>query len=171
VPGVVSLGHIGIAVQDLDQMLDFYTRVLGLTITDGLGARGAFLSARPQTEHHEFVVGVAPDRRTNAQLITFTVDSLSDLRELYHALVLDGRCTDIRGVNHGIAIGCAFRDPEGNNVELYWSTGMDYPQPHEEPIDLDRSDAELVRIVQAMPPQESRNQHFYGLDQGKRLAR
>ena len=150
-------------------MLDFYTRVLGLTITDGLGPRGAFLSAQPETEHHEFVVGVA-DRRTNATLITFTVDSLSDLRELYHAVLLDGRCSEIRGVNHGIAIGCDFRDPEGNNVELYWSTGMDYPQPYAEPIDLDLSNAELLRSVEAMPPVESATPHLYGEDKGKRLV-
>jgi hypothetical protein len=68
--GVVSLGQVGITVSDLPRMLDFYTRVLGLTITDG-GARGAFLSAQPEAEHHEFVIGLNPDRRTNAPMISF----------------------------------------------------------------------------------------------------
>ena len=47
--GSASLGHVGISVTDMDKMLDFYTRVLGLTVTDGggPGARGVFLSADP----------------------------------------------------------------------------------------------------------------------------
>jgi catechol 2,3-dioxygenase-like lactoylglutathione lyase family enzyme len=168
-PGVVSLGHIGVAVLDVDGMLDFYTRVLGLTITDGLGARGAFLSAQPTVEHHEFVVGKA-ERQTNAQLITFSVDSLADLRELYHAVLADGRCSQVRGVNHGISLGCAFLDPEGNRVELYWSTGMDYPQPHAEPIDLDQTDSALLASVAGMPPRVGTLEHRYGTDAGKRLS-
>ena len=64
---VTGLGHVGISVQDMDKMLDFYTRILGLTVTDGGGpGRGVFLSAQPESEHHEFVMGPSPDRRTNA---------------------------------------------------------------------------------------------------------
>src|SRR6266508_5134311 len=84
---VSSLGHVGISVQDMDKMLDFYTRVLRLTITDGggPGGRGVFLSAHPETEHHEFVLGVAPDRKTNAQQISFTVGPLDDLKDRHQS--------------------------------------------------------------------------------------
>src|SRR5919199_846545 len=86
--GVSSLGHVGISVTDMDKMLNFYTQVLGLTVTDGggPGARVAFLSAEPGREHHEFVLGVRPGHRSNAQQISFTVGSLDDLRDLYHAI-------------------------------------------------------------------------------------
>jgi catechol 2,3-dioxygenase-like lactoylglutathione lyase family enzyme len=153
------------------KMLDFYTRVLGLTITDGggPGGRGVFLSADPAREQHEFVLGVAPDRHANAQQISFTVGSLDDLRALYHQIRDHPECGELRVVNHGIAIGCYFRDPERNRVEVYWSTGMDYPQPHAEPIDLDLSDEELLRILEAMPPKASVTPRQYGLDKGKRL--
>jgi catechol-2,3-dioxygenase len=165
-----SLGHVGIAVHDMDKMLDFYTRILGFTPTDGGGpeGRGVFLSAHPETEHHEILLSRAPDRHTNAQQISFTVGCLDDLRELYHA-IRDSGIETFRITNHGIAIGCYFRDPENNHLEVYWSTGMDYPQPHAEPIDLDASNEELLRILSEMPPQAGSTRHFYGEDVGKRL--
>jgi catechol-2,3-dioxygenase len=167
---VTSLGHVGIAVQDMDKMLDFFTRILGMTVTDGggPGGRGVFLSAHPETEHHEVLLSQAPGRHTNAQQISFTVDSLDELRELYHS-IRDYGIENFRITNHGIAIGCYFRDPESNHIEVYWSTGMDYPQPHGEPIDLDASNEELLKILENMPPKEGSGPHYYGKEVGKRL--
>jgi catechol-2,3-dioxygenase len=165
---VTSLGHVGISVQDMDKMLDFYTRIIGLTPTDGGEGRGVFLSAHPESEHHEFVMGPAPDRHTNAQQISFTVGSLDDLRELYHE-IRDYGITSFRITNHGIAIGCYFRDPENNHVEVYWSTGMDYPQPHGETIDLDLDNEAILETLRSMPPKEGSGPRFYGKDLGKRL--
>jgi catechol 2,3-dioxygenase-like lactoylglutathione lyase family enzyme len=160
---------VGISVRDMDRMLDFYTRVLGLTITDGgEPGRGVFMSAHPATEHHEFVMGPSPDRRTNAQQISFTVGSLADLKALYQAIKAEG-CSIDRVVNHGIAFGCYFRDPEDNRVEVYWSTGIDYPQPYGDPIDLEASDAALTQVLEDMPPRESETRRYYGRDVGKRL--
>jgi catechol 2,3-dioxygenase-like lactoylglutathione lyase family enzyme len=168
---VSSLGHVGIAVRDIDRMLDFYTRVLGLTITDGGGpGRAVFLSARPESEHHEFVLSPAPDRRTNAQQISFTVASIDDLRDLYRAIKAEG-CQIDRVVSHGIAFGCYFRDPEDNRVEVYWSTGIDYPQPFGAPIDLEQSNEALLQALADSPPLESPTGHSYGRDAGKRLLR
>jgi catechol 2,3-dioxygenase-like lactoylglutathione lyase family enzyme len=167
---VVSLGHVGISVRDMNKMVDFYTRVLGLIMTDGGGpdGRGVFMSAHPDTEHHEFVLGVAPDRHTNAQQISFTVGSLDDLKELYQAVKAYG-CKIERVVSHGIAFGCYFRDPEDNVVEIYWPTGMDYPQPVGEPIDLEQSDEALLCVLENMPPRPSETPLYYGRDAGKRL--
>ena len=165
---VTSLGHVGISVQDMDKMLDFYTRVLGLTATDGGNGRGVFLSAHPETEHHEFLISPSPDRHTNAQQISFKIGSLDDLREMYHQL-RDYGIENFRIVNHGIAFGCYFRDPENNWVEVYWSTGMDYPQPYADPIDLDASNEELLATLAAMQPREGTGPHYYGEDVGKRL--
>jgi len=165
---VSSLGHVGISVTDMDKMLDFYTRILGLTVTDGGEGRGVFLSASPETEHHEFLISPQPDRHTNAQQISFKIESLDELREMYHDL-RDYGIDTFRITNHGVAIGCYFRDPENNHVEVYWSTGMDYPQPHGEPIDLDLSTPELVSIIENMTPKEGSGPKYYGRDAGKRL--
>ncbi|HEX5140022.1 MAG TPA: hypothetical protein VFX19_03695, partial [Dehalococcoidia bacterium] len=56
-----------------------------------------------------------------------------------------------RTVSHGNAFGCYFRDPEENIVEVYWHTGVDYPQPYGDPIDLAAPDEELLKKVEALP--------------------
>ena len=48
---VTGLGHVGIFVNDVQKMVDFYTGVLGMTLTDrGPNDRSVFLSARPNEE-------------------------------------------------------------------------------------------------------------------------
>jgi catechol 2,3-dioxygenase-like lactoylglutathione lyase family enzyme len=170
VSNVTSLGHVGISVTDMDKMVDFYTGVLGLTVTDGggPGARGVFLSADPEREHHEFVLGVRPGHHSNAQQVSFTVGSLDDLRELYRTIRDHPECRIERVVSHGIAVGCYFRDPEQNHIEVYWPTGMDYVQPVGDPVDLDRTNEEILGQVHAMPPRTSEFPRFYGEDMGKR---
>jgi catechol-2,3-dioxygenase len=49
--------------------------------------------------------------------------------------------------------GCYFRDPEANQVEVYWQTGKAWPQPYAERIDLSRSEEELMALLDLMPPQ------------------
>jgi catechol-2,3-dioxygenase len=132
----------------MDKMLDFYTRILGLTPTDGGGpeGRGIFLSAHPETEHHEFLISRAPDRHTNAQQISFTIGSLDDLREMYHS-IRDYGIDTFRITNHGIAIGCYFRDPENNPTEVFWVTGLPSWVGVSAPIDIDRPDDEVMADV------------------------
>ena len=168
---VTGLGHVGIFVEDPQKMIDFYTGVLGMTLTDRGGPdRGIFLSARPDQEHHEFVFARAPEgQKTMAQQISFTVGSLSDLKEL-HGRIIDAGCSIDRIINHGIAFGCYFRDPEDNRIEVYWSTGMDYPQPHGDTIDLTLPEPELLQILENMPPKEANKPHMYGEDVGKRIV-
>jgi catechol 2,3-dioxygenase-like lactoylglutathione lyase family enzyme len=168
---VTGLGHFGIYVQDMPKMVDFYTNVLGLTLTDrGPDDRIVFLSARPQDEHHEIALAKSPDQKTDAGQISFHVDTLADLKVLHRRIVEYG-CTFDRIVNHGIAFGCYFPDPEGNRVEVYWRTGIDYPQPFGEPIDIEAPEDELLKLLDALPPREGTGQHHYGKDVGKRLAK
>ena len=64
-PRVSGLGHVGIYVNDLMKQRDFYSRVMGMEITDeDLDERGmGFLSANPDDEHHEFVISILRIRR------------------------------------------------------------------------------------------------------------
>jgi catechol 2,3-dioxygenase-like lactoylglutathione lyase family enzyme len=152
---VTGLGHFGIFVQDMPKMLDFYTNVLGLTMTDrGAEDRIVFLSGHPETEHHEIALAKSADQRTDAGQISFHADTLQDLKTL-HRRVEEYGCEFDRVVNHGIAFGCYFRDPENNRVEVYWPTGKEYPQPHGDPIDLDASDDELRALLDNMPVKET----------------
>jgi catechol-2,3-dioxygenase len=142
---------VGLYVTDVPKMVDFYSGFLGMQVTDRADDdRIVFLSARPSEEHHELALARNPDIKTEAQQISFTVGSLADLKGFYQQIKQRGYPVD-RVVNHGIAFGCYFRDPEGNRVEVYWPTGKEYPQPHGDPIDLEASDRELLDVLENMP--------------------
>jgi catechol 2,3-dioxygenase-like lactoylglutathione lyase family enzyme len=166
---VTGLGHVGLYVADMPTMLDFYTNVLGMTITDRDDDRIVFLSARPTREHHELALASATDRKTEAGQVSFHVETLADLKTVYRR-VRDYGCSFDRIVNHGIAFGAYFRDPEDNRIEIYWSTGIDYPQPFGQPIDLEASDAELLQALEDLAPHEGTGPHLYGKDVGKRIT-
>ena len=150
-PRVTGLGHVGLYVEDMPKMVDFYSNFLGLTVTDIGWPRIVFMSARPDEEHHELALAQASNgEKTNAQQISFTVGSLADLKAFYAKIKEHGLEID-RTVSHGNAFGCYFRDPEGNRVEVYWHTGVDFPQPYGDPIDLEAPDEELLQRVADLP--------------------
>jgi catechol 2,3-dioxygenase-like lactoylglutathione lyase family enzyme len=168
--GVIGLGHVGIYVADMDKMTAFYTDVLGLQVTDhDDNGRITFLSAQPEVEHHEFALVRSDDQTTACGQVSFHVDSLADWREIQEQIRSAG-CDFERIVNHGIAFGAYFRDPEGNIVEVYWPTGIDYPQPTVDPIDMSLSDDELMQMLDALPPRKATRPHYYGRDLQKRLV-
>ena len=164
---VTGLGHVGLYVRDLPKMADFYTSILGMTITDR-AERIVFLSAQPEREHHELALALSEDQKTDAGQVSFHMDSLSDLKSMYRK-VKDYGCTFERVVSHGNAFGAYFRDPEDNVVEIYWATGIDYPQPFGQPIDLTASDDELLKTLDELPPRSGTGAHLYGKDVGKRM--
>jgi len=141
-PRVSRLGHTGVYVRDLEKMRAFYTRVLGLTVTDEDLDRGlVFMSSRPKEEHHEFVImrgRTGPDDAKVVQQISWHVDSLEELLEFHRTLQAEQEVTVEREITHGIAIAIYFLDPEGNRIEVYWATDKDIPQPFGRPVDLDQ---------------------------------
>ncbi|HWC28698.1 MAG TPA: VOC family protein [Dehalococcoidia bacterium] len=150
-PKVTGLGHVGLYVKDVPKMVEFYSGFLGMEVTDRADDdRIVFLSARPQEEHHELALARSAELKTEAQQVSFTVATLDDLKGFYRQIKERGYPVD-RVVNHGIAFGCYFRDPEGNRIEVYWPTGKDYPQPHGDPIDLEASDEALIGVLNNMP--------------------
>lgn len=149
---ISGLGHVGLYCQDLKRMREFYSGVLGLTISDEDPGRGVcFLSAAPESEHHELVLAQAkePGQKTrNVQQLSFKVKSLDGVRAFYHRLQKDGLKIE-RTVTHGNACSVYFFDPEDNRVELYFTTPYRVRQPIGEHIDLDRPDAELLAFAQS----------------------
>ena len=157
-PRVNSLGHVGIYVNDLMKQRDFYSRVMGLQITDeDLEERGmVFMSARPDVEHHEFVIMKGRNVDSNAkvvQQISFPVDTLSDLKE-FHSVFKEEGVEIQRTVSHGNAFGMYAFDPEGNTIEVYYRTGFPVPQPHGDPVNLEDSEEDLLAIARAAIPQD-----------------
>lgn len=168
--GVIGLGHVGLYVSDMDKMVDFYTNVLGMQVTDhDDNGRITFLSAQPEVEHHELALVNSKEQSTACGQVSFHVDSLPEWREMQEQITAAG-CNFERVVNHGIAFGAYFKDPEDNIIEVYWSTGIDYPQPMADKIDMSKSDEELLQMLEDMPPREASRPHYYGRDVQKRLV-
>jgi catechol-2,3-dioxygenase len=149
---VVELGHVGIRCFDVEKQLGFYTHVLGLTITDHDAALGNyFLSARPDEEHHEFLLAKGRDVPADGRLIqqiSFRCSTFDDLVGLYRQLKEYGVEFDMI-VSHGNAVGVYFFDPEGNRAEVYWQTGLEARQPFIENIDIETPAEELMDAIRA----------------------
>jgi catechol-2,3-dioxygenase len=143
---IVELGHTGLWVQDLGKMRDFYERVVGLTVTDADDEVGiVFLSARPGTEHHEFVLQrgrTAPPGSKLPHQISWRVDSIQTL-QMYHRRFKDEGVPVQQEVTHGNAYGIYFFDPEGNRCEVYLRVDKDVRQPFRKTLDLERSPEEV----------------------------
>ncbi len=151
-PKVSSLGHIGLHVNDFPKMLDFYTRVLGFTVTDTFPPEreAAFLSAQPETEHHELLLTsgrTAPDGAALLQQLSMHVDSLADLKA-FHKVFIEEGITEQRIMTHGNTASIYFRDPENNNLEVYFATHVDFPQPFGQPIDIDQDDDAILQQIE-----------------------
>lgn len=138
-PPEAQLSHVGLFVRDLDAMIAFYTRVLGLVVTDSgdyyMGGRIAFLS-RNADEHHQVVMasGRPEGSPTTINQLSFRVGSLEDLRRYYAALVAE-RVREINPRDHGNAWSIYFSDPEDNRIELYTPSPWYVKQPRGEPLD------------------------------------
>lgn len=144
-----QITHVGIFVRDLEAMIAFYTRVLGLVLTDrGPYYRGgeiAFLSRKPD-EHHQvvFASGRPQEARSTINQISFLVEDLETLRR-YHSILVDLGIEGLDPINHGNAWSLYFPDPEGNRLELYTYTPWHVQQPFADKLDL----AEPVEAIHA----------------------
>ncbi len=143
---ITGLGHTGFWVDDLEVMRDFYTRVMGLTVTDEDDDLGiVFLSAQPQEEHHEFVLQrgrTAPAGSKLTHQVSWRVDSLESIVDFHRRFKAEGIEVQ-QEVTHGNAIGIYFFDPEGNRNEVYLRVDKDVRQPFRKSLDLDQAPDEI----------------------------
>jgi catechol 2,3-dioxygenase-like lactoylglutathione lyase family enzyme len=155
-PAAVAFSHFGINVTDLARMEDFYTRVLGLLVSDrgALGPQGptlVFLSRDPD-EHHQIVLvtGRPPGGGANAiNQISFKLPSLADLKAMHARMRAEG-VREFRIVTHGNAWSVYFADPEGNRVELFVDTPWHTPQPLAEPFDIEAPVETILAQTEAL---------------------
>ncbi len=149
----MAFSHVGLYVFDLEPMVAFYQRVLGLAVTDrGMlpGRELAFLSADPN-EHHQVVLatgrtGQLADKVVNQ--VSFRLKCLEDLRVMYQKLQSESAATDFRAVNHGNAWTLYFRDPELNRIELFVDSPWYVAQPRADALDLSLPAETIYRMTE-----------------------
>ena len=150
---------MGLHVNDLDTMKDFYTRVVGLHIAEDQSQdRGmVFLTSNPDWEHHELLLmaGRTGPRDANVlQQISFKVPTLEDAQQYAERFRQEGvPLEDI--VTHGFAVGVYFFDPEGNRLEVYWDTKVRGKTAFRKSIDIQRDTTEVLaeanKILEQVP--------------------
>lgn len=161
----IQFSHFGINVRDLDKMEEFYTKVVGFTVTDrgsvdSLGISLVFMSMDP-IEHHQFVICTGnPDNlgRNPAgaffggpiNQLSFRLESLDDLRIMYNRLAARTDPDKLLVGTHGIAWSVYAHDPEGNTLEFFVDTPWFIDQPFLEPFDLSKSDDDIMAETEAL---------------------
>lgn len=147
--------HFGIYVTELQRMVDFYTQVFDLTITDrGVGKRFkselVFMSATPDQHHQLVLASGRPVEATFSTVmqLSMMVPAIQSLRDIRQKS-LDRGATGMREFNHGNALSIYFEDPEGNTVEVYLDTPFYIAQPHTDPLDLSLSDVAIMQLTEA----------------------
>jgi len=149
----MTFGHIGLNVTEMEPMIEFYTTVMGFTVTDrGKSSRGselAFLSRDPD-EHHQIALaeGRPPDNASTVNQISFRVERFDQVRAMYERLKA-ANTPGITPIDHGMALSVYFPDPEGNRLEVYWTTPWYIQQPHAKPLDFGQSDDEILAACRA----------------------
>jgi catechol-2,3-dioxygenase len=143
----LAFSHMGIYVTDLARMEDFYTRLLGFTVTDrgDLGTTKLVFLSRDPKEHHQIVLasGRPGELRFNPiNQISFRMAEFAGLREMHRRLQHEG-VQEMAPVSHGNALSVYFRDPEGNRIELFIDTPWYVDQPLRIPMDMSLPDADL----------------------------
>jgi|SRR6478735_6809253 catechol 2,3-dioxygenase-like lactoylglutathione lyase family enzyme len=153
----LAFSHMGIFVADVARMEDFYTRLLGFTVTDRGDLetpRGkvflVFLSRDPK-EHHQIVLASGRPGELGfnpINQISFRMADFAGLREMHRRLQAEG-VAELSPVSHGNALSVYFRDPEGNRIELFIDTPWYVTQPLRVPMDMSLPDAELWAWAEA----------------------
>jgi catechol-2,3-dioxygenase len=149
-PHVTGLGHIGLYVRDVPRMAAFYRDFLGMQVTkQAPNARAVFLSSDPEHVDHEIALMIDPGGGTtqNVQQISMRVPSFADLQEFHRRILGDPSLRIDQVVTHLSAVSCYFFDPEGNRTEVFWLTGRTSWVMIGVPIDIQRSEADVLADV------------------------
>ncbi|GAB3627106.1 glyoxalase [Pandoraea terrae] len=124
------LGHMVLMVRDIQKSVKFYTEVLGLKVSDWISDQMVFL--RAGTDHHDLALSQLPKdspdlddlprySRPGLEHFSYLIDSVEEMERSVTVLQEHG-VEIVRGIGRhgpGDNFFLVFKDPDGNNVELY----------------------------------------------------
>ena len=147
---IQKLGHVGIYARDLENMRDFYSRVVGLQIADEAAERGVHELGPRTASTTSSSCSAAPARAGDLRPA-----DLVQLREASRTSSGTTSCFKANNVrfrsvtSHGNAVGLYFFDPEDNVCEVYWTTPWKAHQPYGVAVDLTRPLDDIKREIEA----------------------
>lgn len=120
---IERVGHVVLKMRDLDAAKRFYCDILGMKITDEREGFGVFF--RFQDYHHDIAVfkvaedAEAPQKnQVGLAHVALIADSFDTVKAMHQRLKAHD-VPIVRTVDHGITRSVYFRDPEGNELEIY----------------------------------------------------
>jgi catechol 2,3-dioxygenase len=122
-----KIGHVVLNVTDLEASVRFYTEVLGLRVSDRYPESmvpGGMVFLRVNTDHHgvALVGGATAVERSSLNHFAFEVGALDEVFRARAWLQKQGVPIHFEGRRRaGCQIAIEFRDPDGNNLEIYWN--------------------------------------------------
>ena len=132
-PDETAIGRVSLRVTDLDEVVRFYERVVGLAVL-GYTGEGATLGAGGEPLLELVPTPDAPERGRSEVGLFHTALLVPSRQALADALARIERHTTLVGAsNHLVSEALYFEDPEGNGIEVY----RDRPRS-EWPIEGDR---------------------------------
>jgi len=146
----LEVAHTVLFVHDVERMIAFYRDMLGFEVTDRgpIGPNEIVFLSQTANHHHQvaFVTGRAEPTASNSSHHTAyrSAGTLDDLRALLERLQADPSVSAIRPLTHGNAWSVYFQDPERNGVEIFIDTPWHVKQPQGKPLDLSRSNDEII---------------------------
>ena len=126
------LGHVAIAVRDVERSKDFYTRLLGFKLLEqdpdhggvflSLGGLGNTLDLFQCPDPADSSLSEADPtgmNRLGVRHTAFAVETEADLEDAWHALQAEG-VEILRALDHQSQKSIYFHDPDGNLLEIVW---------------------------------------------------
>jgi catechol 2,3-dioxygenase len=121
-----KIGHVVLNVSELEASVRFYTEILGLKVSDRYGddlVPGGMVFMRCANDHHGLALVGGAEKAERNELNHFawevaTIREVFDAREYLRAREVPIHFEGRRRA--GCQIAVEFKDPDGNNVEIYW---------------------------------------------------
>lgn len=121
--GIQRVGHVVLKMRDLNAAKHFYGEILGMNISREREGSAVFF--RFHTYHHDIAIFKVDDdadlpKRNQVGLahVALIAENFMAVKEIHERLVEYG-VPITRMIDHGITKSIYFKDPEGNELEIY----------------------------------------------------
>ena len=121
-PQIRKLGHVVLFVRDPMASADWYSDLLGMdVVVRDERIPAAFLSLGRRD--HDLAFFRVPDDRDlghhDVEHVSFEIDGGIDDWKRFHQVLVDKGVQILGAVDHGIAFGVYFLDPDGHHLEVF----------------------------------------------------